>query len=254
MIRRKRRHYLPGRTPLWSMNKLKFAAIAMLIFAVVFATGFGGDDFTAFKEKRMPLPSREDIAAGEFREKFLASIKYDASGPVIPEQMTFNTNYYTRFNLMKEQYADLDNDGRNEHYTLRYGRLVVTLHSETIWQTPEEWWVDNFILADANNDGRINLNLSLWKAGSYGPCKPFWETGEDNLVRNHLFIFNLVDGVYKPAWHSSSLSRPNYELFFEDITGSGKNELVTFEGNYNDPKDTRVSVWKWNGWGFTRLQ
>lgn len=157
------------------------------------------------------------------------------------------------FNLSKEQSFDLDRDGKEENYSLQDGQLVVSTGSGETWQTPEDWWVENFVFGDANNDGIPDLNLSIWKAGSFGPCKPFWVTGDDNSVKNHLFIFNLVDGSFKPVWQSSNLDQPNYEMVLADIDADGHNELIALEGNYTNPGYRQVSIWKWNGWGFSKL-
>lgn len=155
--------------------------------------------------------------------------------------------------LAKIQEFDLDNDGVNECYSLRDGRIEIRVDSRVIWRSPDEWWVDYFFLGDANNDGVPDLNLSVWKQGSFGPQRPFWVDREDGSIRNHLFIFDLVGGSLKPVWQSSNLDRPNYEMTIEDFDGDGRNELVALEGDYEDPGIRRTSVWRWNGWGFSRV-
>jgi len=156
-------------------------------------------------------------------------------------------------NQIKNADFDLDGDGVDEIYSLQEGKLGIKTGLRTIWQSPDEWWVDDFLLGDADNDGIPDLNLLVWKAGSFGHHKPFWITEEDKSIKNHLFIFNLVHGAVKPVWQSSNLDRPNYGIDLEDIDGDGKNELVATEGDYADPGVRQVSVWRWNGWGFSRL-
>lgn len=95
-------------------------------------------------------------------------------------------------------------------------------------------------------------DIMLSRVGSFGPSKPFWITGEDKSIKNHLF-FKLVNGSFKPVWQSSNLDRPNYDAALEDLDGDGKNELVVTEGSYTDPWERQVSIWKWNGWGFSRI-
>lgn len=155
--------------------------------------------------------------------------------------------------LVKTRHFDLDQDGKNEDYSLQDGKLKVATGSQIIWQSPDDWWVDDFFLGDSNNDSVPELNLLVWKSGSFGPHKPFWLTREDMSIKNHLFIFKLVEGSFKPVWQSSNLDRPNYEAGLEDLDGDGKNELVVTEGNYDDPKVRKAGIWKWNGWGFTRI-
>lgn len=155
--------------------------------------------------------------------------------------------------LIKTRHFDLDRDGINEDYSLQDGKLKVATGSQTIWQSPDDWWVDDFFLGDSNNDSIPELNLLVWKSGSFGPHKPFWITREDMSIKNHLFIFRLVEGTLKPVWQSSNLDRPNYETALEDLDGDGANELIVTEGSYTDPKVREVSIWKWNGWGFSKI-
>ncbi|TEB10784.1 CapA family protein [Pelotomaculum propionicicum] len=155
--------------------------------------------------------------------------------------------------LIKNRHFDLDQDGACEDFALRDGKLMVAAGTQTVWQSPDEWWVDDFFLGDANNDGVPELNLLIWKSGSYGHHKPFWVTQEDMNIKNHLFIFKLAGGVIKPVWQSSNLDRPNYEAALADLDGDGKNELVVTEGDYADPGRREPAVWKWNGWGFSKI-
>ncbi|MDF9409630.1 CapA family protein [Pelotomaculum isophthalicicum JI] len=155
--------------------------------------------------------------------------------------------------LVKKQSFDLNQDGINEDYYLQDGELKVISDSLTIWQSPDNWWVDDFFLGDSNNDGISELNLLVWKSGSFGAHKPFWISQNDNSVKNHLFIFKLAGSSFKPVWQSSNLDRPNYETILEDLDGDGDNELIVTEGNYTNPGEREVSIWRWNGWGVSRI-
>lgn len=155
--------------------------------------------------------------------------------------------------LHKERHYDLDRDGMSEFYSLQDGKLKVTDSSRLIWQSQDDWWVDDFFLGDSDNNGISELNLLVWKAGSFGPHRPFWVTEEDLSVKNHLFIFKLVEGVIKPVWQSSNLDRPNYKAGLADLDGDGTNELVVVEGDYDDPGVREAGIWRWNGWGFSKI-
>ncbi len=157
------------------------------------------------------------------------------------------------FRLLKDQSLDLDQDGVLDEFTLRDGRLTVRTASNLAWEMPKTWWVDDFVLGDANNDGVTDLNLIVWKSGSFGPYKPFWVTEDDPSVKNHLFIFDLVNGTMKSIWQSSNLDCPNYEIEPVDLDGDGQNELLAIEGDYDDPQVKRTSVWKWSDWGFYKV-
>ena len=145
---------------------------------------------------------------------------------------------------------DLDRDGVEENYSLRDGRVTVTIGKGVIWQTTEAWWVDDFFLNDANNDGTSDLSLLVWKSGSFGTQKPFWIKSEDRSIKNHLFVFKLKNGTFKPVWQSSNLDRPVLAADITDLDGDGKQELVAVEGSYTDPTVRQVTVWRWKGWGF----
>ncbi len=155
--------------------------------------------------------------------------------------------------LEKFRHFDMDQDGPYEDYSLQDGKLKVTTGSQTIWQSQDDWWVSDFFLGDSNNDSILELNLLVWKSGSFGPHKPFWITREDMSIKNHLFIFKLAGDTFKPVWQSSNLDRPNYEASLADLDGDGKNELIVTEGDYTDPREREAGIWKWNGWGFSKI-
>ena len=156
--------------------------------------------------------------------------------------------------ISKQEEADLDNDSIKETYILQNGRLTILENSKVLWQSSSKWWIDNFILADSNNDGVMDINISLWKAGNFGPSKPFWVKKNDMSVKNHFFVLDFVNGSVKQVWDSSNLSEPNYEFQIADVDNDGKNDLVVIEGDYlQKPKcnGKYIAVWKWNGWGFS---
>ncbi|MDD5173199.1 MAG: CapA family protein [Patescibacteria group bacterium] len=154
----------------------------------------------------------------------------------------------------KQEQVDLDNNSILEKYDLENGRLTIWEDKKVVWQSPSEWWVDNFVLADSNNDGIANINLSLWKAGNFGSSKPFWIKENDMSVKNHFFVLDFINGAVKQVWGSSNLAEPNCKFQIADINNDGKNELITIEGDYSqEPKcsGNYVAVWRWNDWGFS---
>ena len=156
--------------------------------------------------------------------------------------------------IFKQERANLDNDSIPENYVLENGRLAITENSKIIWQSPSDWWIDDFVLADSNNDGIVDINLSLWKSGNFGTSKPFWVKENDMSVKNHFFVLDFVGGEIKQVWGSSNLGEPNCEFQIADIDNDGKNDLIVIEGDYSQkPKcnGSYVAVWKWNDWGFS---
>lgn len=194
------------------------AAGLLYCFGALVPQRYGGGgvfhDFAAFKAHRMQLPEYEPVQSRQF---------------------------------------DLDGNGIREDFILKEGKIAVQAGSRLIWQSPDELWVDCFFLGDADNNGVAELNLLVWKQGSFGPHKPFWLEEEDTAIKNHLFIFKLEKGAVKPVWQSSALDRPNYNAALIDLDGDGENELVVAEGSYTGPDKRETTVWKWNGWGFSRV-
>jgi len=156
--------------------------------------------------------------------------------------------------ISKQEQVDLNNDSTLENYVLENGVLTITENSVIIWQSPTDWWVDNFVIADSNNDGILDINLSLWKSGNFGISKPFWVQYNDMSVKNHFFVLDFVEGDMKQVWGSSNLSQPNCEFEIADIDNDNINDLIVIEGEYSQEptcSGNYVAVWKWNGWGFS---
>lgn len=243
-------------------SKLPLAVATIVLFVflgqLTAESAQATDDFAAFKNKMLALPARQEsiarTAMGNLMPLVAIHNHLQLDGEISAVTTTGDPRPSLGFKLVKTQYGDLNNNGTVEKYFLQDGKLVISVASVTIWKSPDDWWVDSFVLGDANNDGTSDLNLSVWKAGSFGPCKPFWVQEEDQSIKNHLFIFNLVGNTVKPLWQSSNLDQPNLELWLGDVNGDGDNELVTLEGDYADRQHRQIGVWKWNGWGFSRLR
>lgn len=149
--------------------------------------------------------------------------------------------------------GDLNADGVVEQFVLRDGVVKVSDdNGKAIWQSDADWWIDDALLADADNNGIPDLVLSVWKSGNYGKDKPSWVTANDPAIRNHLFLFDLKGGKIQPIWQSSNLARPNCALGLTDL-GDGKQSLLVLEGDYAEPgacSPKYLAVWHWQTWGF----
>ena len=236
---------------------------------------FAGDDsrvfhnFADFKKARLRLPEKKEsfrpliLEEHLFPRDPLPGIIYRCSGPdyfyfkriwsgINPISTGSNPAPLPAHRLIQNRKCDLDGDDLPEIYILHDGIATVWDGSRRLWQSPPDWWVDYLFLGDVNNDGTLELSLSVWKEGNFGSCKPFWMKKDDKRVRNHLFIFKLTEGQIKPVWQSSNLDYPNYWAGLIDLDGSGENKLIVLEGSYTDPRKREITLWKWNGWGFTR--
>ncbi|HHE76617.1 MAG TPA: CapA family protein [Candidatus Parcubacteria bacterium] len=228
------------------VDKISFLPIVMKNFAQPEAAGHKEADKIL---KRLDFPFKSEVVYSwdSLKKRFQKSFK------VVVFSKLFNKNTGI---LSNRESADLNNNSFPENYILSGGRLVIKERSKTIWCSPNNWWIDSFILADSNNDGIVDINLSLWKAGDFGSSRPFWINGNDMSVKNHFFIFDFIKNSVKVIWGSSNLSRPNCEFQFADVDGDGKSDLVVIEGDYSqEPKceGNYVAVWKWNDWGFSNI-
>ena len=156
--------------------------------------------------------------------------------------------------------ADLDSDGTTEEYLLADYCLTIKEEGQVLWQSPDNWRIDSFALGDVNNDGIVNLVITLWKTGNFGPVKPFWYPSEDVGYKNHLFVYRLKDKGMKQVWCSSNLDRPIVSFTIQDIVEDNLFELVVEEGQYRKIAEeryaldtfsqVRTAVWRWDEWGF----
>jgi hypothetical protein len=236
--------------------------LSFLFFAIVFFCNSqpqGEKDFSDFSEqkKKLLLTSQEIslIAVGDTSSPRRAVYFWDNNAfKKGSEAVVSAEDYNTSDIVFKTETADIDKDSIPEIYSFENGLLTIIENSKIVWQSPNDWWIDNFFLADSNNDGIFDINLSLWKAGNFGSSKPFWVEENDMSIKNHFFIFDFIDDAMKQIWGSSNLDEPNCEFQIADIDNDGKNDLIVVEGDYSQkPKcnGNYVAVWKWNDWGFS---
>jgi hypothetical protein len=141
---------------------------------------------------------------------------------------------------------------------LKDDSLTVVHQGQEVWSSDPSWDVRQLLVADVNNDGKQEAAFVLWKPFRLEPAiiyqtfnfPSLWEEGS---LRNHLFIYGWRDAAWQHLWCSSPVADPIMELAAADVDGDGANELVVLEGSYDAPDAAarHVSVWRWNGWGFT---
>lgn len=135
---------------------------------------------------------------------------------------------------------DLTGDGVPEKIHRREQCVTIYQDNQQVWQSPPEWQVVDLALGDPNDDGRAELMLALYKPEPSGR-----ET-------SHPFIIGYRGGMYRILWGGSSVRDPILELELGDVTGDGVQELVVLEEGRTD-NQRFVSVWRWHGWGFSKL-
>lgn len=155
--------------------------------------------------------------------------------------------------MQRMEFVDFDPDISDERIFLENGRVRLEQDCSVVWQSSDEWWIDNFRVADSTGDGELKLNMSAWRAGNFGRSKPFWVEKNDMSIKNHLFVMRYSQGDFKSVWMSSNLSKPNTEFAFADLDCDSLLELAVIESEYGEESSgcgEYVAIWKWNEWGF----
>jgi len=157
--------------------------------------------------------------------------------------------------------SDLNRNGVPEMYVLKGSTLTASEEDKLIWESPSDWKVEGFVVADITNDGAHELVITVWVRGRFGKHRPFWVSGDDGKWWNHLYVYRLVGNRMNPVWMSSGLERPVLQLEVRDVDGDKACEMIVTESRYRwlsyslrrFPLGRACSVWRWEGWGFSRL-
>jgi hypothetical protein len=138
--------------------------------------------------------------------------------------------------------VDLDADGSPEIVRVEDGQVYVERVGKVAWEGETHWRVVDLVAGDVEDDLRKEVLLALWKED------------EEGVLRSHPFIIGHRHGRYDVLWGGSAVADPIYDLDLGDVDGDGRTELVVLEGVYGEPAGSParfLTVWRWNGWGFT---
>jgi poly-gamma-glutamate synthesis protein (capsule biosynthesis protein) len=147
--------------------------------------------------------------------------------------------------------TDLTGDGTAEHVRRVDERVIIYEDGAEVWRSPAEWRVVDLALGDPNDDGRNELMLALWKPGLDGLEPP--SDWKERAYRSRPFIVGYRGGIYRTVWGGSAVSHPIHELELGDVDGDLAEELVVLEAHGDGLQDRTVSVWRWHGWGFSKV-
>lgn len=163
---------------------------------------------------------------------------------------------------------DLNGDGTPECVNDRDGVLSIddcdAASAKVYWQSPAGWKVAQWTFSDLNADGATEITLLVWRPFAPWPIERDAPNGgrlgsfHDAQGQScHVILIRWSKGSFNELWAGSALANPILSLVAADINGDGDQELVTVQGNYEQPAFFRsgpIAIWKWNGFGFDLVQ
>jgi len=162
--------------------------------------------------------------------------------------------------------ADLDQDGQPEHIRLTDGSLGIyenPADTEALWQSPPDWQVWQTEITDFNRDSIPEVTLLIWRPhepwpiDAYIPNPGRIQVFHDRRGQScHLVLISWQRGAYREMWAGSALANPLRAIAAADVDADGFQDLIVLETRYDDPPflpARALSLWEWNGFGFTLL-
>jgi hypothetical protein len=143
---------------------------------------------------------------------------------------------------------DLRGDGVLEQILRENDQVLVYRNGAEAWRSLPDWQIVDMALGDPNDDGRGEILLALWKTPDVSTVEPPATSG----LLSHPFIIGYRGGSFRILWGGSAVAEPIHELELGDVDGDGTQELVVLEGALDSLQRT-LSIWRWHGWGFSRL-
>jgi hypothetical protein len=156
--------------------------------------------------------------------------------------------------------ADLDGEGSLESLQLIDGRAIIRREDAVLWTSPEGWEVIQVSISDLNRDDQPEVALLLWREFAPWPVDAYMlhpgriQDFHDAHNRScHLILIGWRRQAFREIWAGSALSDPIAAFSAIDIDDDGWQELIALEGAYNRSKHVAqaITVWDWNGFGFT---
>lgn len=157
--------------------------------------------------------------------------------------------------------ADFDQDGIPESLALAGGQVTIRTGSQTRWQSPVAWQVAQAQISDLNHDGLPEAILLVWRPFKPWPVDAWLPYGgriesfhDSNGSSCHIILIGWKQAAFREIWAGSAMADPVQRFAAADLTGNGRQYLVTLEGAYDDPPSApsrRLTVWEWNGFGFS---
>jgi hypothetical protein len=168
----------------------------------------------------------------------------------------------TRIALSGSIPSDLDGDGHNDEIVLTEGRLEILSQGLSLWRSSQDWQITKAQITDFNQDLVPEVTLLLWRDFSPWPIDSYIpHPGRIQDFQNqegrscHLVLLGYRQGVFRELWAGSALANPLLDFASADLDHDGDQELIALESRYDAHalESTVLTVWEWNGFGFTLL-
>ncbi len=155
--------------------------------------------------------------------------------------------------------GDLEPDGEIESVALVAGHAVIRRSDQTLWESPPAWRVIQAAITDLNQDAQPEVALLVWRPFAPWPIDAYLpHPGRISGFRDsqgqscHLILIGWHRQTYAELWAGSAMADPLTAFASADLDGDGRQELVALESRYGASGPARfVTVWEWNGFGFT---
>lgn len=132
-----------------------------------------------------------------------------------------------------------------------------------LWISPPGWQIKQASIGDFNRDRSPEVTLLVWRPFESWPIDRFIPRGgrieefqTQDGMSSHIILLGWKKGKFRELWAGSAMVRPFLAFTNGDVNGDGYDELVGIESSYaashNAPANL-LSIWEWNGFGFTRL-
>ncbi len=159
--------------------------------------------------------------------------------------------------------ADLDGDGTAEALYIRQETAFIEKSGISRWQSPPGWQVLDAQVTHLTGDGQSEAALLVWRPFRAWPVDRWLPSGgriagfhdaEGNSCQ--IILIGWKNGQYAEEWAGSPLAEPVRQFRAADLNGDGKQELITLDGLYGEPRLAPahfLKVWEWNGFGFSNV-
>lgn len=158
--------------------------------------------------------------------------------------------------------VDFDGDGHEENIVHKNGHLHILSQGLVVWASPQEWQITQAKITDLNRDKIPEVALLVWRKfapwpiDAYIPHPGRIKDFHDRENRScHLILIGFRQGAYRELWAGSALADPLLGFTSADLNHDGYQELIALESRYDARLfgSSALTVWEWNGFGFTLL-